>query len=608
MSHRPVVFILILALLAVGCAGRAWNQARDEDSVAAYHRFLRDHSESEYADEARARMEFARVRNKPSRIAFERFQKKHPDSPLVAELRPYVEEHFFAEARALGTEAAYQEFLADFPGGAYSARAEGNANYLEADGFGGDVERLAAFAEAYPESDYSAEAQRSVAAVATRDRSSFRRVALVLDIHPTTPGAERVARVFTERAAAAYEGSGIQLVATSGPSDPHLAQHEMRLLISHREQQVGSELEAGHVSQPGFLARTVVTLLRKGSETPVWSDSFEHRVSPTEHRVDASILFSAGSAPYWSAFFVPVATWDTQVAARETRRFAKPPAAIEVVGSRAIVLFGDGDFQMFDIGDPASPVLLADYHRPRDLAKFDGVRAGVGELAIFGPEGIEIVRLGQKGPQRVAVHGRDEVGSVNEVIRIGSELVVASNHGLLAADPSGGFKKLVPRPILGLERMGDRLLFTDGASLYVATLPLLRAGRIEAELRIGRGFGPSRVRVTGTTALVIGSRGLLRVDLSNPAQPRAVSRIEVSEVGSIGDAAVLGGRVFLLGQRGLQVSDRGGERVVDSVDVTPRGRLATSGRHLVAIGPDGLQVVDATAFLTTGGAAKQARP
>jgi hypothetical protein len=56
-------------------------------------------------------------------------------------------------------------------------------------------------------------------------------------------------------------------------------------------------------------------------------------------------------------------------------------------------------------------------------------------------------------------------------------------------------------------------------------------------------------------------------------------------------------RLFLLGERGLQVTDARGSRVVDSACVVARLRVAPAGRHLVMIGEKTLQVVDATPFV-----------
>ena len=111
----PAISLLIMALVLPACAGRAYRNAVREDSVAAYHRFLKKHGDSSYAGDARARMAFARVRSKPSRAGYDAFVAEFGDSEIAAELRPFVEEHFLRAARIRSTAAAYRQFLEEFP-------------------------------------------------------------------------------------------------------------------------------------------------------------------------------------------------------------------------------------------------------------------------------------------------------------------------------------------------------------------------------------------------------------------------------------------------------------------------------------------------------------
>ena len=132
--------LLVLALLAAtGCAGRAWKQAVAEDTPAGYYRFMRAHSDSGYVDSARERLEFHKLKRHPTLAGFETFRQRYPNSELLAALHPALEKPAFEAARAQGTAAAYRAFLDNFSDGAYVARAEGNAVYVEAQGFGGDV-------------------------------------------------------------------------------------------------------------------------------------------------------------------------------------------------------------------------------------------------------------------------------------------------------------------------------------------------------------------------------------------------------------------------------------------------------------------------------------
>jgi hypothetical protein len=603
---RRIAALLVLAVAFLpACAGRAWRDARGTDTIQAYHAFLREYPDATFAQEARARLALVRVRKRPSTEAFEKFREEYGTPELLAELRPQVEEAYFLHARATGTPASYQRFLDEFPGGAFAERARGNAEYLENGGFEGDVAALSAFVEARPESDFAAEAERSVATLSARGETGFERVGLVIDVSARTPGRDRLVRVFRERVEATYGSVGLRVVPVPSGGSTAAAGVDAVLEIRHDEGATESRMERGAVTESGILATTTVTLRRLADPDPIWSDVFGYRAPRSAARGDVSILFGPGShSSYWAEldgeFFVPVARWSTQRTVREPWAFKKPPVAVEVSGNRAIVLFGDGDFDLLDLGDPAQPVLLGTYRRPRDLSRFDGVATDGSRVVVFGPDGAEIVVLDGEQARREVVFGREVIGSVADVVSLGGTWIAATNRGLvqLGASPEV-VRMLVPRRIAGMARAaGDRVIFADGVSIYTATLPQLLAGRIEAELRLGRGFNPTRVCIhgEGDSAVVLGTRDAVWVDLRS-SRPQLRSRIGGSESGRIRDAAVISGRLFLLGPRGLQVADASGERIVDSVDVEARERIDVSGRHLVMIGERSLQVVDATPFV-----------
>jgi hypothetical protein len=592
-----VLFPLLLALLfGLGCAATAWERARKEDTAAAYHTYLRDHPDSEYAERAKARLALVRLRQKPSAEGYDAFRAEFPDADLLAELAPSVERAVFERARAAGTAEAYREFLEEFAASGLAERARGNAEFLEAHGFQGRADELAAFAKRNPDSDYAAEAQRSAQAVAVRSRSSFRNVGLAVEIEPGTPGAERLIRVFRERAQARYAEAGLTLVPLEGSGDPRAASLPVRLTIHHRETTSRSDFAKSSVSMTGIVARTQVILSRAGDATPIWSDEFTfHDGSATPGQ--NSVLFGPTSSRYWTSFFVPVATWDTSVAVRAARSLSKPVASVAVSGSRAVVLYTDGDLEMFDLGDPEQPALLGAWRRKRDLTQWSGVHIAGDRIAIFGPDGIEVIGVHEGQFALELALDRGAVGTIVAMEDLGPDLLAAGNRGLVRIDAHGARELLLDRPVRGLARLGERLLFTDGTSLLVSTPALLLERRVEAELRLGRGFAPGAVHVDGSRAVVVADRGVAVVDLSMPRLPRLESRVETTEAGEIRDAARIAGRLFVLGARGLQLTDPQSGRVVDSACVSARERVAAAGRHLVMVGEKSLQVVDATPFV-----------
>ena len=595
MRSPPVLVLVVIGLLA--CAGTAWERVRAEDTAAAYHGFLREHPDSDQAEQARARLALVRLRSKPSAEGYDAFRAEFPDETLLPELQSIAERSVFERARAIGTAEAYRAFLADFGAGGYAERARGNAEFLEAHGFGARPDELSDFAKRHPTSDFAVEARRSAEAVSVRSQRSFRSVGLRVEIAPGTPSPDRLIRVFSERAIRRYAEAGLALVPLAEGRDPREASLPVRLTIRHEETSVRSDFQGEQVSASGILATTRVMLTRTGEAAPIWSDEFSFR-APGSIRGETSVLFGVGTQRYWASFFVPVATWDTSAAVRAARGLEKPVASVAVSEARAIVLFTDGDVEMFDLGDPQQPVLLGAYRHKRDLSRWSGLHVAGDRVVLFGPDGIEVLGLvgGRFAP--VLTLDRGTVGSIVAVESLGRDLVAAGNRGLvLVAEGKAQPEPLLERPVLGLARLGDRLLFTDGTSLFVSTTSLLREQRVAAELRLGRGFGPGPLRVEGPQVIVVAQRGVAVVDLSVPGRPRLQSRIETAEAGEIRDAAMVGGRLFLLGERGLQLTDARGSRVVDSACVVARLRVAPAGRHLVMIGEKTLQVVDATPFV-----------
>jgi len=603
VDGRIAAIALVVAATLFGCAGTAWRHARAEDSISAYYAFLQEYPDSRFSDQARARLELSRLKKHPTRAGIEAFRAKYSTPELAAELDPFVEELLFRHARAVGTPESYRKFLDQYPAGSLSDRAAGNLAYLENDGFAGDVSALARFAKEHPASDYAAEAARSVSAMQIRTATSFGSVGVVVDVSSSVPGAERLRRAFRDRAAAAYAAAGMQTQSLSDEESASGAKVPALLTIRHDERESSAELEKGRMTEPAIVARTEVKLERRDPPKAIWTDSFEYRVPLTARRDNDSILFGSGSASsYWNEpegeFFIPIARWNTEVSARRARAFSKPAIAVDVAGTRAVVLFGDGDFQVFDLGDPENPAAVAEYRRDRDLSKFEGVRAEGSSVAIFGSDGIEVVQLDGEDVHKEWALGRDRVGSIVDAEWIDGGWLVASNRGLLQLGRSGEeVRSLISRPIAGMALApGDRVLFTDGISLFVSPLPMLMAGRVDAELRLGRGFNPQRVRARGETAVVLGARDAVWLDLRS-STPRVLARLNGKDTGRILDASMIGDQLFLLGPRGLQVADSRGERIVDSVDVVARSRVRAEGRHLVMIGEKSLQVVDATPFV-----------
>ena len=591
-SLRVLSLILVCSALA-GCAGSAWNRAVGEDTPAAYYRFLREHGESKYASRARERLEYHKLLANPSLAAFESFRKRHPESALLATLKPALEQPAFDLARARGTASAYREFLSEFPSGPLAARAIGNAAYLEAQAFRGDAARLADFARLHPESDFAAEATRTAETIAAREGGGHDRLGVRFAIDASTPEARRVRQTLEARIRELAMRARIQLIML--PDGPVRGGPDLVLEVAHHEESVALQPEPGRLPQPVVLGVTRLALKDGGSGRTISERRFEIRVEDKAHVPGTSVLFSATAPRYWQEFFVPFARWDNGRTVRPPLALDRPVVDVEGMGDRSVVLFENGDFDLFDLADPNAPVKLASYARGENFKKWSGVRVLGQRVAIYGEEGLELVRFDGGRAMRERSWSRGEVGRVLGLAPMGGELVIIGAKGMQIIDlETGTIRRAMRRVIQGIDAAGPALVFADGESIFVSNLDLVVDERVIAQIKLGRTFGPDHVRVIDRTAIVTGPGGAVVLDVSVAERPRVVGKLHSREIGEVFDATRIDGRIYLVGQRGLQVLNRGLDGVEETVDVGARTRVTAMGRHLVTADARGLQVVDAS--------------
>ena len=577
--------LLLAAALAFGCATRNWEHARAEDTPAAYRHFLADNPHSSHAAEARERLDYLQAKRDGTQAALDHFRSEHPGSAYLADLQTAAASRDFEAARTEGTAEAFERFAARFPDGELAERARGDAEYLRHGGFSSPSE-LAAFAQRHPTSDYAPEALRTLSVLKLRNSNAFGSVGLRIEVAPGVGDADRLRNTFSERAKQAYADAGVPLVTGGSPAG--------WLEIQHSERPVPTQVYNGQITGPGVLAETHVTLRRAGQQEPIWTETFTLRVADIERHQGSSVLFTASAPAYWSHFFVPVVSWPTQAARRTPLTLHAGVVAVSTQLERAVALFSNGSFREVDLADPDSPRGVVDYARPAGLARFSGVQLLDDRVVVYGEDGIEMITRGASA-RRLRALPRAEIGGVNAVEVAGGQLLIAGSRGLQRTPLAGGpVEALVPKPLHGIGRAGNTLYALDDRMLYAAPVDDPRAERFDSAFEVGRVLEPTRLRIHDGVAVVVGKRAVLCLDVSRPGSVTLLARLNVSDVGRVSDALALGGKLFAVGDRGLQIFDARSGRLLDSVDVEGHLALDASGRHVVVIGSDLLQVVDAT--------------
>lgn len=595
---RHLVVVSLVALAA--CAGSNWETVRSEDTAAAYRRFLEDNPRSPHVAEARERIAVLAFELDPSVEALDRFRREHPHSDALPRLLGRIENREFDATRAQATVAGYDRFLAAFPESTLAARARGNRAFLAAGGFAGDAASLAVFLQEHPESDYAAEAARSLA-VLDGSRAGFGPVGLQIEIAPGVGDPDRLRAVFAERARATYQDAGMRIVDGTANAT---------LRIRHVERPVPANENGGVLTRPGILAETEVSLAVTGRSEPEFLDRISWRVPEADARPNTSILFSRTASTYWDRFYVPVLSWATAAAKRGTWRSNGALVAVGATPGRAIALEPNGSFQDLDLSDPSQPRVVGTYVRAGALARFSGARVAGDRVILFGEDGIEIVGRESGAYRRLASLDRGVVGGVVGVEEVDGRLLLAGTRGLVRVPIDGsraGVERLVERSLRGIARSGDTLYLLDEQWIYAGPLHDPRATSFFAAAEFGRALGASTLRIGGSIGVVLGGEGVACFDLAGPGAARPLARARTPEIGAVADAAVLGDRVFLVGERGLLVLDPRSGRLVDSVDVDARGSVGVAAGHLVSVGGTQLDVVDLAPWITRSMPAALAR-
>jgi hypothetical protein len=312
-----------------------------------------------------------------------------------------------------------------------------------------------------------------------------------------------------------------------------------------------------------------------------------------QHFAGTSVLFNTNARSYWQTFFVPVASWPNRAVVRRPVTAKQQIVAVDSAGDRTAILFANGEFQLLELADSEAALPLAKYSRPKDFTKWSGIKILGKRVLIYGEDGIEVVGFNEPDPAKIGGQERQAIGVVSAIVTFGNELILASTRGLLMTDPNGGnLRRLLRRPVKGLDRVKDSLVFTDGESVFISNLALLGSRGVQKKLELGYEFAPYRVLGFGRSAAVLGKGGVVVINLADPKRPKIVSRLSKKQVGRVSDLVAVAGRLFILGDRGLQMLDAKFRKVVESVDVQPDQRVARMGRFIVAVGKQGLQVVD----------------
>ncbi len=588
-----VVALAIAGLVSGGCVdGGGWDGARKRDSVASYYRFLRDNPGSRFEKRARERIAYLRVVSHKSIEAFEAFARDYPNSKMLRDLDAALEPVYFEHARKTNTSWAYQDFLDAYPDGGLASRAEGNLMYVEVVNKEPTLGTLQAFVDQYPDSDFVAEADHTLDLFRLCEETRIRTLGVRVEVAPNVAQPNRVRRGFAALVARQYQEIGVA-VSLIAPGDGIAPGMDAWMRIDYEEPPA-----AGVFGGRTVISRCRIRLYHRDSEEPVWDRTFD---APADHQLKGAYgrdktLFGNSAYRFWNSFFVPVSTWATSHSRAQRIDYLDEVSAIDIQGSRAVLLYLRGGFDLMDITSPLKPEVVDRYRREQDLSRWTGIKLLGQDLVLaYGPDGIELIELTQPHPRRLGRWELHEVGAVRAAALYDQTLLFASSEGVYAMRLQR--RPLVPHRLLegefvGLELAKPFIFLARPSRVEVSSAKHLLRHLSGSRLYLGKLFGAYKTRLHGRSLFVFGKKAVVEVSVANPTRPQVVAKLEPDKFGNVNDMAASGQNLYLLGSHGLQITGPSGSWISDAIQVEADRGVVRAGRFAFLVGNRSLEVID----------------
>ncbi|MEX2208526.1 MAG: hypothetical protein WEF50_20090 [Myxococcota bacterium] len=590
---RVLGALALVAATTLGCADASWEGTQRTNTVAAYTRYLRDNPDSPQAKAAEERIAFLRVMTHQTIEAYETFAETYPHSSLTPELKAAMEPLFFEHARSANTVEGYEQFLDSYPGGELARRVKGDLAYVQMTSMQPSVASLREFLREHPESDFSADAQRSLDLVAFKNETTVKHLGIRVEVAPNAAQPQRVRRGFVSVVARQYREHGIEVTLIPTGSEP-TADMQGWIRLDYDEAQA-----SGTFGGSTILSRCRVRLYNNAAPNePIWDRTFE---APAEHILKGTYgrdktVFGNSRYPFWKQFFVPVSTWASTEARVQRLDYLEDVRAIDMRGDHVAVLFARGGFDLLDVSSPLDPRVIDRYRRDDDLSSWNGVKIIDDKLVlIYGPDGAELVQRTGEKPVSLGKWEVPEVGTVLAADAYDDTVLLAGNKGIYAIRTSS--ERMVPHRLLegmyvGLDVAKPFIYLVQPTRVEVTSPKHLLRHLAGSPVALSEGFTAKGSRIAGGSLVVFGKDDAIELSLQVPARPRLVGHLDAEKVGRLTDLVADGDRTYLLGDRGLQIADLQGRRVTDTVQVHGAQSISRRGRYVFVAGERTLEVLD----------------
>jgi hypothetical protein len=348
-----------------------------------------------------------------------------------------------------------------------------------------------------------------------------------------------------------------------------------------------------------IVSRCRVRLYNRASpKEPIWDRTFE---APAEHLLKGTYgrdktVFGNSRYPFWSEFFVPVATWATRESKVQRLDYLEDVKAIDMRGDRVAVLFARGGFDLLDVSSPLDPQVIDRYRRDDDLSSWNGVKiVDDTHILIYGPDGAELVARTDDKPVSRGKWEVPDVGPILAADAFDGTVLLAGAKGVYAIRTNA--QRMTPHRLLegnyvGIDVRKPFIYLVQPNRVEVTSPKHLLRHLTGSPVALGEGFTAKGSRIAGGSLVVFGKDAAIELSLENPARPQIANRLEATKVGQLADVVSDSERDYLLGDRGFQVADASGRGVADAIQVHGERSMVRRGRYVFVAGERTLEVLD----------------
>ncbi len=543
---------MALVLVAASCGPTPWQQARTRDSVDAYREFAARNPRSPHVVEAQARqaeLAYAAMGDSPTETALSRFVRDYPNSTLTADVRDKLAELELERLIRTFDIGGLSSFVEREASIALQSRAADAQTYLANSKDPMSATPFEDYLRTHPGGEFAADARWALKWRKLATERWKPTVRLEVDGRFSKTVLKKIREAFKRR------GGTVEIV--QDVDGVPLREDE----ISYRLIKV----------QPGDITR-VHTLGGKAIEFTSSVDGIGVEVLRHERGKNLVVWSHAQRDHHtktWMDF--PVVVRPTSRAIVATKRHRGGLGELAMVGPHLAVAHVDGVY-FYDITIPRKPRRLSDYSRMQrkyrpDTSDVKAVLAGGGWLVGAFGEGFELLNCRSVDDVQIRNQAHfTDVGNVTSGQFVGDYFYLASATGVYVTHPDWDAPSfLTATGVTELNRIGSRLVAAGDTGLSV--YPTNDDGTLaRPSLRLDSRQFPKSFDISEriVESFVDGPRIILVNDAGDVLSVRdgkiEPAILETADVGTIVRMAGAKGSLLTVGDRGVSLLRRAGQR------------------------------------------------